>query len=185
MKNSCQTISRKEIKQFRLNSLSSYLTKSDNVTGDVGLRENGSRFSPKICVPIETPRREDGEFQFSRGKSATLSVRQRSCAYILAIYTNSELARALWNEDSYSPDTGVTGKLRDRGRFFITTQALSPGIITRQVLHGIRSATLKSFGRGGGSVWSRDEMVALELSDAGNKAGMKEIMGRTFIAPGV
>lgn len=99
---------------FWLNPITSLAT--------IGLRENGSRFSPKICVPIETPRREDDEFQFSLGKSATLSVRQRS--YIPATYTNSELARALWNEDSYSPDTGVTGKLRDRGRFFITTGAL-------------------------------------------------------------
>lgn len=38
----------------------------------------------------------------------------------ITVYTSCKLVRMLWNEDDYSPDTGIAGKLRDRGRFFIT-----------------------------------------------------------------
>jgi len=41
----------------------------------------------------------------------------------ITVYTSCKLIRMLWNEDDYSPDTGIAGKLRDRGRFFITTDA--------------------------------------------------------------
>lgn len=63
----------------------------------------------------------------------------------ITIYTSCKLIRMLWNEDDYSPDTGIAGKLRDRGRFFITTDARARSFLAL-VLHiaGIRSATLIS-----------------------------------------
>lgn len=47
----------------------------------------------------------------------------------ITVCTSCKLTRALWNENGYSPDTGITGKLRDR-RIFTTTGARAqlPGI---------------------------------------------------------
>lgn len=52
------------------------------------------------------------------------SARHHTDDTYISVYTSCcKLAHALWNEAGYSPDTGITGKLRDRGRFFITTGA--------------------------------------------------------------
>lgn len=83
---------------------------------------------------------------------------------------------------------GVTGKLRDRGRFFITAGARG----SLALLLGESSAAYKEcnpeilWAPGG---WgSRDEMVRRSYQTPATQSRTEEteeIMGRTFIAPGV
>lgn len=115
------------------------------------------------------------------------SARHHAEATRISVYTSCKLAHALWNEDGYSPDTGITGKLRDRGRFFITTGAHD----SVALLLG-KSSTLRYKECNPEILWIRTGGVAMRWcvgvirrQQQSRTEETEEIMERTFIAPNV
>lgn len=104
----------------------------------------------------------------------------------ITVYTSCKLIRMLWNEDDYSPDTGIAGKLRDRGRFFITTDARARSFLALVLrVAGIRSATLKSCESYGEKPAMRWRARLIRHRQQSRTKETKEIMKQTFIVTGV
>lgn len=128
---------------------------------------------------IERTRRWQN-FNFREQSTALYTKRMR-----ITVYTSCKLIRMLWNEDDYSPDTGIAGKLRDRGRFFITTDTRARSFLALVLrIAGIRSATLKSCEFPWEEPAMRWRARLIRHRQQSRTKETKEIMKQTFIVTG-